>query len=34
MKKHFSPLESDPFRVSDFVIVALSVIGVIVILWF
>ena len=33
MKKHFSPLESDPFRVSDLVIVALSVIGVIVILW-
>ena len=34
MKKHFSPLESDPFRVSDLVIVIVSVIGVIVILWF
>jgi len=34
MKNHFEPLTSDPFRLSDFVIVALSVIGVIVILWF
>jgi hypothetical protein len=33
MKKHFEPLESDPFRLSDLIIVIVSVIGVIVILW-
>jgi hypothetical protein len=33
MKKHFEPLESDPFRVSDLVIVLVGIVGVIVILW-
>jgi hypothetical protein len=33
MKKHFEPLESDPFRWSDLIIAIVGVIGVIVILW-
>jgi hypothetical protein len=31
MKKHFEPLESDPFRWSDLVIVIVGVVGVIVV---